>query len=82
MALVSGLMGPFIGRLSDRVNGKYLVMSGLLGMALGLAVIALPAEAELPPWQLIPGLLVCGLGMGLVLVPVNNVAMGTVPADL
>ncbi|MFE2033931.1 DHA2 family efflux MFS transporter permease subunit [Streptomyces scopuliridis] len=82
MALVSGLMGPFIGRLSDRVNGKYLVMSGLLGMALGLAVIALQAEAELPPWQLVPGLLVCALGMGLVLVPVNNVAMGTVAADL
>ncbi|ADI13127.1 EmrB/QacA family drug resistance transporter [Streptomyces bingchenggensis BCW-1] len=82
MALVSGLMGPFIGRLSDRVSGKYLVMSGLLGMALGLGIIALQAEAELPPWQLTPGLLVCGLGMGFVLVPVNNVAMGTVPAEL
>ncbi|MFE3144429.1 MFS transporter [Streptomyces scopuliridis] len=82
MALVSGLMGPFIGRLSDRVSGKYLVMAGLLGMALGLGVIAVQARADLPPWQLVPGLLVCGFGMGCVLVPVNNVAMGTVPADL
>ncbi|AXG79460.1 DHA2 family efflux MFS transporter permease subunit [Streptomyces paludis] len=82
MALVSGLMGPFIGRLSDRVSGKYLVMAGLVGMALGLAVLAVQAAPDLPPWQLMPGLLVCGLGMGCVLVPVNNVAMGTVPAEL
>ncbi|MEE1799372.1 DHA2 family efflux MFS transporter permease subunit [Streptomyces sp. JV176] len=82
MALVSGLMGPFVGRFSDRVPGKYLVISGLLGMAAGLGVVALQARADLPPWQLVPGLLVCGLGMGCVLVPVNNVAMGTVPAEL
>ncbi|MEV4972139.1 MFS transporter [Streptomyces scopuliridis] len=82
MALLSSLMGPFIGRLSDRVNGKYLIISGLLGMAVGLGIIALQARPGLPPWQLTPGLLVCGLGMGCVLVPVNNVAMGTVPAGL
>ncbi|MEU4235130.1 DHA2 family efflux MFS transporter permease subunit [Nonomuraea sp. NPDC026600] len=78
MALVSGLMAPFIGHLSDRVNAKYLVMSGLFGMALGLGLIALQASADIPPWQLIPGLLVCGLGMGFVLVPVNTIAMGSV----
>ncbi|MEU1302277.1 DHA2 family efflux MFS transporter permease subunit [Streptomyces shenzhenensis] len=82
MALVSGLMGPFIGRLSDRINGRNLVVAGLLGMAAGLGIIALQARPGLPSWQLIPGLLVCGFGMGLVLVPVNNVAMGTVPAEL
>ncbi|MFC4563645.1 DHA2 family efflux MFS transporter permease subunit [Nocardiopsis mangrovi] len=82
MALVSGLMGPFIGRLSDRVNGKYLVMSGLLGMALGLGIIDLQARADLPPAQLVPGLLVVGAGMGLVLVSVNNVAMGSVRPEL
>lgn len=82
MALLSGLMGPFTGRLSDRVNGKYLVMTGLTGMAAGLGIIAAQARPGLPAWQLLPGLLVCGLGMGFVLVPVNNIAMGTVPPDL
>ncbi|MGV9383082.1 DHA2 family efflux MFS transporter permease subunit [Nonomuraea sp. NPDC003707] len=82
MALISGVMGPFIGRLSDRVGGKYLIMSGLFGMAGGLGALALQADAELPPWHLVPGLLLCGLGMGLVLVPVNNVAMGSVPPGL
>ncbi|MGW1785189.1 DHA2 family efflux MFS transporter permease subunit [Streptomyces sp. NPDC002143] len=82
MALVSASMGPFIGRLSDRVGGKYLVMSGLFGMAGGLGVVAIQARADLPAWQLIPGLVLTGLGMGFVLVPVNSVAMGSVPADL
>ncbi|MEU3617960.1 DHA2 family efflux MFS transporter permease subunit [Streptomyces sp. NPDC006872] len=82
MALLSGLLGPFVGRLSDRVNGKYLVISGLFGMALGLGVVALQASADLPPWQLVPGLLLTGLGMGFVLVPVNSIAMGSVRPEL
>lgn len=72
MALVSASMGPFIGRLSDRVGGKSLVMSGLFGMAGGLSVVAVQARADLPAWQLIPGLVLTGLGMGFVLVPVNS----------
>ncbi|MFD9655521.1 DHA2 family efflux MFS transporter permease subunit [Streptomyces mirabilis] len=82
MALVSASMGPFIGRLSDHVGGKYLIMSGLFGMAGGLGVVATQARADLPAWQLIPGLVLTGLGMGFVLVPVNSVAMGSVPSQL
>ncbi|MFI1690037.1 MFS transporter [Streptomyces sp. NPDC020794] len=82
MALVSASMGLFLGRLSDRVGGKYLVMSGLFGMAGGLVVVAIQARADLPAWQLTPGLVLMGLGMGFVLVPVNGVAMGYVPAEL
>ncbi|MFC3998134.1 DHA2 family efflux MFS transporter permease subunit [Nocardiopsis sediminis] len=82
MALVSGLLGPVIGRLMDRVDGKYLVMSGLAGMALGLGIIDLQARADIPPAHLVPGLLVIGAGMGSVLVSVNTVAMGSVRPEL
>jgi EmrB/QacA subfamily drug resistance transporter len=38
-SLMSGLVGPFAGRLADR-GGKYLLMTGLALYAAGLAVIA------------------------------------------
>ncbi|MET7784181.1 DHA2 family efflux MFS transporter permease subunit [Streptomyces sp. NPDC005388] len=82
MALVSGLMAPFAGRLSDRVSGRYLLAAGLAGMASGLTLTALRTGSGTPAWQLLPGLLLTGLGMGLVLVPVNTVAMTSVPAEL
>ncbi|MET8981388.1 MFS transporter [Streptomyces sp. NPDC004539] len=82
MALLSATMGPFIGRLSDRVNAKYLVVAGLLGMAAGLALVATRTTSTAPSSALIPGLVVCGLGMGLVLVPLNNTAMRTVQPEL
>ncbi|MEU0811609.1 MFS transporter [Streptomyces sp. NPDC005970] len=75
-------MGPVIGRLSDRVNAKYLVLSGLLGMAPGLALFAVRTLRDAPAWRCVPGLLVCGLGMGLALVPLNNTALRTVPPGL
>ncbi|SOD90822.1 MFS transporter [Streptomyces sp. Ag109_G2-15] len=82
MALVPAVMAPFTGRLSDRVSAKYLLIAGLSGMASGLVLVALRTGSGTPPWQLLPGLLLTGLGMGLVLVPVNNVAMRTVRAEL
>ncbi|MEU6375403.1 DHA2 family efflux MFS transporter permease subunit [Streptomyces sp. NPDC046909] len=82
MALLSAVMGPFTGRLSDRMNTKHLVLSGLVGMAGGLALVAARTTPGASAWQCVPGLLACGLGMGLVLVPLNSTAMGTVQPEL
>lgn len=82
MALLAAGLGPFTGRLSDRVNAKYLVVSGLSGMAGGLALVAVRTTATAPAPALLPGLVVCGLGMGLVLVPLNSAALRTVRPEL
>ncbi|WIX98160.1 MFS transporter [Amycolatopsis mongoliensis] len=82
MSLVTGVMGPFVGRASDKVNGKHLVVLGLTTLAAGLGVIALQAGAATDPWALLPALLVCGLGFGFILAPMSNLAMGTVEPRL
>ncbi|WP_191257660.1 DHA2 family efflux MFS transporter permease subunit [Amycolatopsis oliviviridis] len=82
MALLTGLMGPFVGRLSDRVSGRYLVLAGLGALASGLAVLALQMTPGTSPWALLPALLVCGMGFGLILAPVSNLAMGSVEPQL
>ena len=74
--------GAFVGRASDKFNGKYLVMIGLAGLAAGLAVFAWQATVTTNPWALVPALLVCGVGIGFIFAPMSNVTMGSVEPRL
>ena len=82
MSLLSGIVAPFVGRASDKVNGKYLVMFGLAALAAGLGVIALQASPTSSPWSFIPALLMCGLGIGCIFSPMSNLTMGAVEPRL
>jgi EmrB/QacA subfamily drug resistance transporter len=82
MSLISGVIAPFVGRASDRLNGKYLVIAGLTLLAAGLGIIALQARPDTNPWDLVPALLVCGLGMGCIFSPMNNLTMSAVEPRL
>jgi EmrB/QacA subfamily drug resistance transporter len=64
----------FAGFLSQKVNGKYLLMPGLLLLAAGSAWIALNAHADSSRWAFAPGLVVSGLGMGFIWTPLFSVA--------
>ncbi|MFD9894548.1 DHA2 family efflux MFS transporter permease subunit [Amycolatopsis sp. NPDC059027] len=82
MSLLSGIIGPFVGRASDRVNGRYLVMGGLAALAAGLGIVAWQATPETNPWALTPALLVCGLGIGCIFAPMSNLTMSSVEPRL
>ncbi|MEV0678852.1 DHA2 family efflux MFS transporter permease subunit [Actinosynnema sp. NPDC050436] len=82
MSLVSGVVAPFVGRASDRVDGRYLVMGGLAALALGMGIIALQARPDSNPWTFIPALLVCGLGIGCIFSPMSNLTMNGVEPKL
>ncbi|MET7992970.1 DHA2 family efflux MFS transporter permease subunit [Amycolatopsis sp. NPDC005232] len=82
MSLLSGVIAPFVGRASDRINGKYLVMGGLSLLAVGIGIIAVQARPDTSPWALIPALLVCGLGIGCIFSPMSNLTMASVQPQL
>jgi EmrB/QacA subfamily drug resistance transporter len=82
MSLLSGMIAPFVGRLSDRGNAKYLVMTGFLALAAGLGLVALQAGPDTDPWSLIPALLLCGVGTGFVFAPMSNITMRSVEPGL
>ena len=65
--------------------GRGLLTVGALLMAAGTAGLWLAAdhaEAGVRWWQVAPGLLVAGMGLGLLVVPLINVVLVAVPADL
>ncbi|MFF3325574.1 DHA2 family efflux MFS transporter permease subunit [Streptomyces sp. NPDC002889] len=82
MALSAGLAGPLSGPLSDRVSGKWVVLTGFLLFAVGIGMIALAMRPGANLWVLALALFVCGLGTGSAFAPMANVAMTGVPLQL
>ena len=67
--------GPIAGRLSDRINGKYTLLAGLLVATLGVALTASGLTLSDNSWQLVIPLAVMGIGMGFVFAPLTTLAM-------
>jgi MFS family permease len=82
MSLVSGIVAPLAGRLSDRISGQYVALTGFLLLAAGIVLIVGQARPSSDPWTLIPALLVAGIGVGCVFSPLANVATSDVPLPM
>jgi EmrB/QacA subfamily drug resistance transporter len=74
------LAGPLAGRAFDRVGGRTPLVAGFLALAAsGLALAAAVDEQTVA--ALIPGLLLQGLGLGVVLTVNDPTGLGAVPPD-
>ena len=68
--------------LVQKVNGKYLLIPGLLALAAGSGYIDWAAHANSGRWDFVPGLVLSGLGMGCIWTPVFSVATRDLRPDL
>jgi EmrB/QacA subfamily drug resistance transporter len=68
--------------LSQKVNGKYLLMPGLVALAAGSGYIDWAAHAGSGRWDFLPGLIASGLGMGFIWIPVFSIGTRDLPAHL
>lgn len=82
MSLLAGMIGPFVGKASDRVNGKVLLIIGLSALASGMGLAALMARAGADAWALTPAFLVAGAGIGFIFPPMGNLTMSSVEPRL
>jgi len=81
-------VGSFIGApaavpLAQRHGRRVLAIGGLL-MAAGIAGISLAAPhvgLGGSPWPVVPGLVVAGAGLALLVIPLVNVVLAAVPAE-
>ncbi|WP_406835317.1 DHA2 family efflux MFS transporter permease subunit [Streptomyces sp. AHU1] len=81
-SLVSMTVGPFAGRLADRVGGQYVLLTGLTCYAAGIITIALTAAPGTAWFAFVPATLLTGLGVGCIIAPMSTEAMRYVPRHL
>ncbi|GIF68703.1 MFS transporter [Asanoa ishikariensis] len=79
LSLLSMVIAPFAGRLSDRAAGKWVLVAGLSLWCAGNATVVALAEVGTGQWGLLPGLLIAGAGLGMVFAPLQTIAMRHVP---
>jgi EmrB/QacA subfamily drug resistance transporter len=82
MSLASGIIAPIAGRLSDRISGKYVAMTGFLLLTAGIVVIVVQARPTSYPWSLVPALALAGVGIGCVFSPIANIATADMPLPM
>jgi len=74
-SLISVFVAPVAGRMTDKIGGKYLLMTGLFLLAVGMGSLAAIAKPDSAWYAFLPSLLVAGVGMGLTFAPLTTMAM-------
>jgi EmrB/QacA subfamily drug resistance transporter len=74
-SLLSMVIAPVAGRFTDRIGGKYILMSGLTLFGGGMLWVALQASTTSTWYAFLPALIVAGIGMGCIFAPMVTVAM-------
>lgn len=73
-SLISGLLAPVAGRLSDKVPPKWIVAFGFLMFTGSVFWLSSWINAEASPWRLLAPMAMFGLGTGTVFSPLGNLA--------
>jgi EmrB/QacA subfamily drug resistance transporter len=81
-SLVSMFVAPVAGRTTDKIGGKFILMSGLTLFAVGIGWLALIAHPNSSWLVFMAPLIVAGLGMGCIFAPMVTVAMRNIQPQL
>jgi EmrB/QacA subfamily drug resistance transporter len=82
MSLIALVLAPTAGKMSDKVGGKYILMTGLGLFGIGAAIFVLQTKPDSSWPSFIPAIAVMGLGMGGIWAPMATEAMRGVPPQL
>jgi EmrB/QacA subfamily drug resistance transporter len=82
MSLIALLLAPIAGRMSDRVGGKYILMTGLALFAVGAGILAGQSNVDSDWPVFMIAIAIMGLGMGGIWAPMATETMRGVPTAL
>jgi EmrB/QacA subfamily drug resistance transporter len=74
-SLVSMFVAPVAGQMTDKIGGKFILMSGLTLFGAGMGWLALIAHPNSTWPTFLAPLIVAGFGMGCIFAPMVTVAM-------
>jgi EmrB/QacA subfamily drug resistance transporter len=80
MTILIILIAPVAGRSSDRIGSRALMTAGMLCLA-GSLVLFSRLGLDSTFWDILPGLILGGFGMALVMTPMTAAALGSVPVE-
>ncbi|MCW5696800.1 MAG: DHA2 family efflux MFS transporter permease subunit [Bauldia sp.] len=75
------IVAPIAGAVSGRVGQRPILVTGLAMMAIGLGWFAAVATPTVPYGELVPALVIAGVGMGLFFAPIANVVLSAVKPE-
>jgi MFS family permease len=78
--LLMMVAAPIAGKLSDGVGARWPIAAGMTLFG-GALVILSRLDASSTFWEMLPGLAVGGIGIGLVTAPTTTTAIGSLPVD-
>ncbi len=79
MAVISGVLAPFVGRLTDKAHPRYLAGFGLLCCSAGLFWLSQVIEPTVPIWQLLLPVGLLGVANGFMWAPIGSTATRNLP---
>lgn len=82
MAISSGVLAPFVGKLVDRHAPTPIVGFGFSALAIGLTWLSVEMTDTTPIWRLVLPLIVMGVGMAFIWSPLAATATRHLPPDL
>lgn len=80
--LLSGLLGPIVGRIYDRVGPRPLVIPGAIVLSAAFWVFAFGLGVGTPIWLVVLAGVLLGLGLGLLFAPLFSSGLGSLPPHL
>jgi MFS family permease len=83
-AATAGILASSLAaeRLAKRYEQRTLIMAGFVGTIAGIALLLALAAGSPSVWAFVPGLLLIGLGVGVMLTPSVNVVQSAFPENL
>jgi MFS-type transporter involved in bile tolerance (Atg22 family) len=82
MAVATGVLAPFVGRIVDRSHPRPIVGFGFSTLAIALLWLSVEMTPSTPIWRLLVPLGVMGIGMAFIWAPLGATATRNLPPRL
>jgi EmrB/QacA subfamily drug resistance transporter len=79
MAVISGGLAPWVGKLTDRVHPRLLVGIGLTAFPVSLVWLSLTMSPDVPIWQILLPIALLGVANGFMWAPLGSTATENLP---